>query len=346
VSRRGALLFAGLSLAWGIPYLLIKVAVEDLGPVVLVFGRTSLAVAILLPIALARGAIRPVLPRWRPLLAFTVVEIAAPWLLLSDAEQHITSSLAGLLVAAVPLVGAGLTLLYRDGQRDRLGPTGLLGLLIGFLGVAALVGLDVQGSQVGAVAELAGVVLGYAIGPVILVRWLGDLPGIGVVAASLTLCAIGYAPFAVPALPTAWPRPAVLVSVVLLAVVCTAVAFLLMFGLVAEIGPVRATVITYVNPAVAVAAGVLILAEPLTAATGIGFGLVIAGSVLATRRRRPPEAGAPATTAASVGVTAGGPPAGPAGGEAVPTGAGGGPAGAGAADDGSAGEPAGAVRTD
>jgi drug/metabolite transporter (DMT)-like permease len=282
VSRRGAVLFAALCVVWGIPYLLIKVAVEEVSPVALVFLRTAIATVLLLPIALGRGTVRPVLARWRPMLAYTVVEIAAPWLLLSDAERHLTSSLSGLLVAAVPLVGAGLALLRADG--DRVARSGMLGLVIGLLGVAALVGLDVHGAQVGAVLEVAGVVLGYAIGPIIMAGALRDLPALGVVAVSLALCAVGYAPFAVPALPEAWPSPAVLVSVGLLAVVCTAVAFLLMFGLVAEVGPVRATVITYVNPAVAVAAGVLILHEPLTAAVVVGFVLVIVGSLLATRR--------------------------------------------------------------
>jgi drug/metabolite transporter (DMT)-like permease len=282
VTRRGAVLFAALCVVWGIPYLLIKVAVGEISPVALVFLRTGIATVLLLPLALARGMVRPVLARWRPLLAFVVVEIAVPWLLLSDAERHLTSSLSGLLIAATPLVGAGLALLRRDG--DRLGPIGVLGLLVGLLGVAALVGLDVHGSQVTAVLEVAGVAVGYATGPIIMNRSLSDVPSLGVVATSLAICALAYAPFGIPAVPNAWPRASVVVSVVLLAVVCTALAFLLMFGLVAEVGPVRATVITYVNPAVAVAAGVVILDEPLTAATVVGFVLVIAGSVLATYR--------------------------------------------------------------
>ncbi len=285
MTRRGAALFAALCVVWGIPYLLIKVAVSDLSPPALVFLRTGIASVLLLPLALGRGTIRPVLAKWRPVLAFSAVEIAAPWLLLSDAERHLPSSLSGLLIAAVPLVGAGLAMLRPDG--DRVDRIGLLGLLVGVVGVAALVGLDIYGTQAAAVLEIAGVVVGYATGPVIMNRSLADVPALGVVAVSLTLCTIGYAPFAIPALPGAWPRSSVLVSVVLLAVVCTAVAFLLMFALVAEVGPVRATVITYVNPAVAVAAGVIILGEPLTAAVVVGFVLVIAGSVLATRRRRP-----------------------------------------------------------
>jgi drug/metabolite transporter (DMT)-like permease len=283
MTRRGAVLFAALCVVWGIPYLLIKVAVSEVSPVALVFLRTGIATVLLLPLAFARGEVRPVLARWRPLLAYTAVEIAAPWVLLSDAERHLTSSLSGLLVSATPLVGVGLALLRPDG--DRVGRVGLLGLVIGLAGVAALVGLDVHGTQAVAVLEVAGVAVGYATGPIIMAGPLRDLPTLGVVATSLGLCAVAYAPFAAPALPRHWPRGSVLASVLLLAVVCTALAFLLMFGLVAEVGPVRATVITYVNPAVAVAAGVVILDEPLTAATVVGFVLVIAGSFLATRRR-------------------------------------------------------------
>jgi drug/metabolite transporter (DMT)-like permease len=291
MTRRGAVLFAALCLAWGIPYLLIKVAVTEMSPVALVFVRTALGALLLAPFAFRRDAIRPVFRRWRPLIAFTVIEIAVPWLMLSDAEQHLTSSVSGLLVAAVPLVGAVIAIL--TGNRDRLGPMAAVGMLVGLLGVVALVGLDAHGTRPLAVVEMAGVAIGYAIGPVIMDRWLADVPALGVITSSLGLCALVYLPFAVPVLPDRMPRPTVLLALALLAVVCTAAAFLMMFGLVAEIGPVRATLITYVNPAVAVAAGVLLLGEQLTLATGVGFVLVIAGSVLATWRRAPgpaPEA--------------------------------------------------------
>jgi drug/metabolite transporter (DMT)-like permease len=284
VSRRGALLFVGLCVIWGIPYLLIKVAVAELSPVVLVGARTLIAAALLLPLALARGVIRPLLPRWRPLLAFTVAETVLPWGLLSDAERHLTSSLTGLLVAAVPLVGALLAVLQKDAERP--GPVNLAGLLLGLAGVAALVGFDVRGSQTVAVLELAVVAIGYATGPVVLTRWLGGESGLGVIALTVTGCALVYTPMALFSLPDRVPSQRVLAAVLVLSVVCTAIAFLMLFGLVAEVGPVRTTVITYVNPAVAVAAGVLLLNEPFGTATAVGFGLVVAGSVLATRGRR------------------------------------------------------------
>ncbi len=282
MSRRAALLFVGLSIAWGIPYLLIKVAVAELTPLTLVFARTALAALLLLPVALVRGWVRPVLHRWPRLLVFTVVEITVPWLLLSRAEQHLSSSLTGLLVAAVPLLGVGVAMATR--QHEALGRRGALGLAVGIAGVALLVGVDVRGSQWSAVGEMAVVVVGYAIGAALLARWFSDLPGPGVVAVSLTAAALGYLPFALPGLPSQLPSVRVSVAVVLLAVVCTAAAFLLLVGLVAEIGPVRATTITYVNPAVAVAAGALLLGEPVTGWTLAGFVAVIIGSVLASRR--------------------------------------------------------------
>jgi drug/metabolite transporter (DMT)-like permease len=282
MTRRGALLFAAMCVIWGIPYLMIRVAVRELSPVTLVFLRTALAAALLMPIAVARGELRPLLARWRPLLAYTLVEVAIPWVLLARAETRLTSSLTGLLIAAVPLVGAVVVTL--TGDRERQGSRRWLGLGVGIGGVAALVGLDVGQVNGVALAEIACVVVGYAVGPIILARSLNSVPALGVVAASLVLSALAYAPLAAFRWPAAMPSSHVLESVVGLAVVCTAVAFLLFLALISEVGPVRATVITYVNPAVAALVGVLLLNEHLTVGMVIGFVLVIAGCALATGR--------------------------------------------------------------
>jgi len=280
MTRRGALLFAAMCAIWGLPYLLIKVAVRDLQPATLVFFRTAIGAVILVPIALVRGELRPVIARWKPLVLYTVVELGIPWVLLSTAEQRLPSSLSGLLVAAVPLVGAVLSRSVKD--RDPLGTRGMVGLVVGLAGVAALVGFDVSGADTGSVAIVAFVVIGYAIGPLILAHGLGDLPSMGVVAASLLLCATAYAPFALTRLPAAVPSWRVTASVIVLGVVCTALAFVLFFHLIGEIGPVRATVITYVNPAVAVVLGVAFLHESFGVATAFGFALILVGSLLAT----------------------------------------------------------------
>lgn len=299
MTRRGWILFIALSVIWGIPYLLIKVAVRDLTPATLVFLRTALGAALLLPVVIARGDLRALLPRWRPLLLFTVVEMAIPWVLLSDAERRVTSSLAGLLVASVPLVGALLSRLA--GGHEPLGGRRLAGLAVGLAGVAALLGLDVGGGNAFTIAEMAVVVVGYAVGPLIVSRRLSGLPTLDVVAASLVINAVLYAPVGIAQLPSAMPGLPVIGAVVGLGVLCTALAFVLFFQLIAEVGPVRATVITYLNPAVAVAAGVVLLGEPLTPGTLTGFVLILGGSWLATGSA-PRSAAKPAAPAAGEGA--------------------------------------------
>ena len=257
MTRRGALLFAAMCVIWGIPYLMIRVAVRELAPPTLVFFRTAIAALLLLPFAARRGHLRPLLRRWWPLLVYTVVEVAIPWVLLARAETELTSSLTGLLLAGVPLVGAvvvGVT-----GARESQGARRWTGLLIGLVGVTALVGLDIGQVDALAVAEVGCVAVCYAVGPIVLSRRLSDMPALGVVAASLLMSALIYAPLAAARWPAQVPSAHVLESVAGLAIVCTALAFLVFFALIAEVGPVRATVITYVNPAVAGVLGVTLL---------------------------------------------------------------------------------------
>ena len=292
MTRRGLLLFAAMCVIWGIPYLLIRIAVRDLSPAVLVLGRTTIAALLLLPLAARRDELRPLVRHWAPLLAFAAIEIAIPWVLLGAAEQEISSSLTALLIAGVPLVATVIAL--TTGTRERPGAASLAGLLVGMAGVAAIVGVNLEGAGALPMAEVAVVAVCYAVGPAILQRWLAHLPAMGVIAASLAVTAVVYLPIAAFSFPTETPSPEVIASVVGLAVVCTAIAFVCFFALIAEIGPVRATVITYVNPAVAAVLGVLVLDEHFTVGMGIGFALVLAGSFLATRAPRPAEAAAPA----------------------------------------------------
>ncbi len=290
MTRRAWLLFAAMCLIWGVPYLLIRVAVRDIAPGTLVFLRTGIGGLILVPLAFSRGGFGPVLRRWRPLLAFTVLEMAIPWLLLSEAEQHLSSSLTGLLIAAVPLVGVAVARLTRaDEQADSVQ---LLGLLVGVVGVALLVGIDVGGLHIAALFEVLVVVVGYAVGPVIMARRLADLPSIPVICASLLAVAIGYLPYALLRWPSDVPANGIW-SVAVLGVVCTALAFVLFFALIAAIGPARATIITYVNPAVAVLCGVTLLGEHFTLGMAVGFPLILAGSVLGARRRTVPDSAVP-----------------------------------------------------
>ncbi len=284
MSRRGLALFVAMCVVWGIPYLFIKVAVGGVEPPVLVFLRTSIGALLLLPIAAQRREIVGLFRHWRMLVLFTIVEVGVPWLLLSDAERTLSSSLTALLVATVPIIGVVIARL--GGGQERFKGRQLLGLLIGLAGVATLVGFDVKGTSLRAAGELAIVAVGYAIGPLIIARGLRSLPPIGVICASLVLTSAAYAPIALVHLPSAMPSPSVVASILVLAVVCTAGAFVLFFALIAEVGPVRATVITYVNPAVAVLLGVIVLGEPFTPSIGAGFALILTGCFLATRRPR------------------------------------------------------------
>ena len=287
MSRRGWILFWSLGLIWGIPYLLIKVGVEWLSAPMVVFGRLAIGALILLPIALGTGQMRQLAGHWRWVVAFALVEMTFTWWALTWAEERISSSLAGLFIATVPLVTELIA--RRMGMDDRLPGPRLLGLGIGFAGVAALVGLDVSGGNLLAVAALAVTVLGYAVGPIIVDRRLNDVPSLAVIAASLTINAVIYAPFAWVSRPTAPVPASAWIAVAVLGSLCTAGAFLIFFALIAEVGPSRTTLITYVNPAVAVVLGIVILGEPFTLGIAIGFPLVLLGSYLATRHAAPVE---------------------------------------------------------
>jgi len=285
VTRRGWLLFIALSLCWGIPYLFIRVAVADLDPLMVAFGRTAIGGLLLLPLAVRARALRPLIAHWKILLLYTAVEIIGPWILLGHAETRLNSSTTGLIIAMVPIAAAIIVTVMGV---DRLDARRIAGLVIGLVGVGVLVGLDVRADDFVAIGQLLLVVLGYAIGPIIISRRLSDLPSLGVVTASLVIAAAAYAPFTPLVWPETWTAPAVS-SVVVLAVICTATAFLVMFALIAEAGPARMTLITYVNPAVAILLGAIVLNEPLTAGLAIGFPLVILGSVLGTWRSTPRE---------------------------------------------------------
>lgn len=281
MSRRGWILFAAMCLIWGLPYLLIRVAVEDLSPATVVFARTAVGAVVLLPVALWRRSLPALRGHLGWLLAYTAVEVAVPWLLLTAAEQHLTSSLSGLLVAATPLAVVTLGRVVR--VEESVDTRRLVGLLVGLCGVAALVGLQLGHIDLVAVLMVGGVAVGYAAGPLLLVRRLSTVPGLAVVTASLSITAVVYLPFVLVAPPRHVGTHAAL-SVVTLAIVCTSVAFLVFFALISEVGPSRAIVITYVNPAVAVALGVAVLGEHLTTGIAVGFPLIIAGSVVATAR--------------------------------------------------------------
>jgi drug/metabolite transporter (DMT)-like permease len=272
VSRRGWVLFAAMCVIWGIPYLLIKVADGGVSVPVLVLARVGIGAALLLPLAAGRGQLRALVPLWRWLALFAVVEIIAPWLLLSQAERKLSSSMSGLLIACVPILVVVLGRL--TGGTERLAAVRWVGLLAGLAGVAVLAGPGASGGDALSIAEVLVVAVCYATGPLIASRKLTDAPPLGMTAVCLGLASVVCAPLAAADWPSAVPSTRVLAALAGLAVVCTAAAFLLFFRLIAEIGPARASVITYVNPAVAVALGVSVLGERLTLAMAGAFALI------------------------------------------------------------------------
>lgn len=293
VSLRGWLLYGAMALLWGIPYLFIKEAVDSYSPAAIVAGRTLLGAAVLLPLALHRRALRPALKAWPWVLAFGAIEMAGPFVLLGHAEQTLPSGLTGLLVATVPLFAAIISL--ARGDRGVLSPARAIGLGMGFAGVAVIVlgpGLDVSDPEraIVAVAEVLLVAVLYAIAPFIIATKLKDVPSLGTITLSLLMVGAVYLPIGLLTqheVPTARAT----ISLVALGILCTAVAFLGFFALIAEVGPVRAPLFTYVNPIVAVILGVIVLGETLSPGLLVGFPLVILGCWLAATggrlRRRP-----------------------------------------------------------
>ena len=287
MSTRAWMLFAAISVIWGLPYLFIKIAVDaGLTPGFVAWSRVTLAALVLLPVAIRSGALRGLPLGWLALFAAT--EIAVPFPLIGFGEQRIASSLAAILIAALPLVVAALALRFDASER----PTAarLTGMLIGLAGVAALVGIDLGGSSdelIGAAAVLLATI-GYAVGPLVVKNKLSGADPLGPVTAALGIAAMMLLPFGISDMPASAPSFDAVSSVVVLGLVCSALAFLVFFRLIAEAGPSRAAVITYVNPIVALGLGVAILGEDVGTGAVAGLLLILAGSWLSTDGRVPP----------------------------------------------------------
>ena len=295
MSVRAWIAFAAVSTLWGIPYLFIKVAVDDgVPPFFLAWVRVVLGAVVLLALARVAGVLAAVRGRWRWLAIFAVIEIVIPFPLIALGEQNVSSSLAAIIVAAAPLFVALLALRFDDDER--VGGARLGGLLLGLAGVVALVGIDATGSTdelLGAAAILLSAFC-YAVGPMILKRRFADLDPRASMGAALAVAAVVLTPAALLAPPAAMPSGAAIGSLVALGVLCTAAAFAFYGALVAEAGPGRALVITYIAPVVAVALGVAVLGERPGAGAAAGLLLILAGSWLATGGRLPPGARLPA----------------------------------------------------
>jgi drug/metabolite transporter (DMT)-like permease len=283
VTWRGWAAFVALGIIWGLPYFFIKLAVQEVSPLLLAFSRVLLATLILMPIAWRRGALRSLARHKGPIIAFGVVEFAIPFSLISLGERWISSSVTGILIAMVPLSIALIQHFF--GVRESLGAWRIAGLAIGFIGVAALLGTGPISGWLGwaGVGCMLMSTICYAVGPLIIQRHLRGLDSIGPLTLSLLVASVILFIPALIELPAALPSTSALVSIAVLGVVCTAVAMLLMFYLVHHAGASRATVITYINPVVATLLGVWVLDEHLGVGGFIAFALILLGSWLATR---------------------------------------------------------------
>jgi drug/metabolite transporter (DMT)-like permease len=288
VTARAWGLFAIVSVLWGIPYLFIAIAVDGgIPPAFLAWARVVLGALILLPIAWRAGLLRSLRGRWSWLAPYAIAEIVIPFPLIAAGEQHVDSSIAAILIAATPLIVALLAIRFDHSERVR--GARLAGLFVGLAGVVALVGVDVAGERdemLGALAILVAA-FGYAAGPMMLNRKLGDLDPRASMLGALTIAGVLLTPFAALDLPGSDVAGDAIASVAVLGVVCTAAAFVAFGALVRMIGAGRSLVITYVNPLVALVAGMIVLDERPGPGALAGLLLILAGSYLATGGRVP-----------------------------------------------------------
>jgi drug/metabolite transporter (DMT)-like permease len=287
MSRKALWLFLAAGLAWGVPYFFIAIAVQDFSTYSIVLFRVIIGAAVLIPLAIKSGALKLAIKHWRWVLLFAVLEMVAPWWLITEAANHISSGLTGLLIATVPFFAVLIASFL--GDKSVWHPKTIFGLVLGFTGVVALIGID---SIAGFIDPLwvAAVILasvGYALAPAIIAHKIGFVPTAGVISLSMVMVGIIYLIPALTQLPAeiaAGPALESWIAIVVLGVVCSAVAFVIFFALIKEIGAARATLITYLNTLVALVLGIVFLDEPITPGLIIGIPLVLIGSWFAGRR--------------------------------------------------------------
>ena len=288
MSVKGLWLFLATGVFWGLPYFFIEWALESFSTQNIVFARVVIGAAVLLPYAALTGGLKPALKAWPYVLAFAVLEMVGPWFLITESQKHITSGLAGLMVATVPFFAVAILAIFLK-DRTALKPVPLTGMIIGFIGVVTLVGIDsvfglVDPFWVGAVVLAS---IGYAIAPIMANLKMREVPSSGVIGLSMLMVSIVYAPFSLPTLPAeiiAGPTTHSWVGILVLGLVCSALAFVLFFDLIKEIGPAKASLITYINTAVAISLGTLFLAEPITPGLLIGIPLITVGLYLSAKK--------------------------------------------------------------
>jgi drug/metabolite transporter (DMT)-like permease len=294
MSRKALWLFLAAGVAWGVPYFFIAIAVKEFSTESIIFFRVLIGAAVLVPLALKSGALRLAVKHWKWVLFFAIFEMVGPWFLITEAERHISSGLTGLLIATVPFFAVIIVSFL--GDKSVWHPKTIFGLVVGFVGVVALVGIDsLQGYidplWVGAVILAS---FGYALAPAIIAYKIGFVPTAGVISLSMVFVGFVYlvpASLALPAELAAGPSIEAWGSILALGVICSAIAFVIFFALIKEVGAARATLITYLNTLVALLLGIVFLSEPITPGLIVGIPLVLLGSWFAGKRHAPNSKG-------------------------------------------------------
>jgi drug/metabolite transporter (DMT)-like permease len=289
MSRKSALIFGLVGFLWGIPYLFIKVAVDEetgYSPAIVVFGRVLIGAAILLPLALKDRSIFAALRGGKYVAFYALLEMVIPWILIGTAEQKISSGLAGLLIASVPIWSNLIT--YFQGDQEALEKNRIIGIGVGFIGVVLIVGIEslTGSSDPLSIVMVIVAAIAYAYAVIMIRQKLPDVSGIAINGVAMAMTAIFYLPFSIALWPDHSVAPEATYSVIALGIFSTGIAFVFFFTLLDEIGPTRASMVTYWNTAIAVVLGILILSEPLTAGIAIGLPLVMLGSWLVNRRQK------------------------------------------------------------
>lgn len=285
MSRRGLILFLANSLIWGIPFWLTKFLLTEFSPSTIVFLRAGIAAVILLPFTLKSGEFQKALHNWRWVLVFALAQMTIPWGLTSIAQVHLDSAFTGLMMTAIPILG--LFYAFVSGEKQVLTKRGTCGLLVGLVGISALVGLDSLKSHLN-IAAIALVLLatcGYAYAPRVVNRHLKEVPSLGAVSLTALFTTLFWC---IPGI-VAWPNHGINIRIVIamlvLGILCTALAFWIFFELIKEIGPMRTTYLAFTNPLVAVLVGVIAAREPITMGIIVSFPLIVTGTYLAISAR-------------------------------------------------------------
>ncbi|MGI9226394.1 MAG: DMT family transporter [Candidatus Nanopelagicaceae bacterium] len=278
----GQFIFVGF--LWGVPYLFMRVAVREFDPSVVVFGRVVIGAAILFPIAIRRGVVKETLRGFKWILAYAIFEMCGPWYLITHAETKINSGLAGLLVATVPIWSTIYSSLA--GDKTVWHAKRLMGIIIGFIGLVLIVGIETISGSADAFSVFQTVLAAilYSTAMAIILKGMPNGDGVAINAIAMAITAIIFAPAALTSLPTEMPSLNATASLIGLGVLSTGVAFMIYFTLIKEIGQARGSLVTYLNTAFAVVLGVIILGEPLTIGILTGLPLVLLGSYFASRK--------------------------------------------------------------